>query len=353
MLKTIALTVAMDRREFVHGRGFAPRSCDTTAKRLAAVACAMVAVALIAPQASAQAYPAKAIRIVVPFPPAGATDVVTRVLADRLGQRLGQSVVVDNKPGAGGAIGSDFVAKSTADGYTLLLSTSSTHSIGPVLNPKTPYNVERDFAPIVHVANSTNVLLVGANVPVNSVKELVALAKAQRGRVNYGSSGVGTVVHLMGEMFARMADIEVVHVPYKGTALAMPDLMTGQLTYLFDAYAAAAPHVKSGKAKVLATTGGARSPHLPDVPTVAEAGLSDYTAIVYFGIFAPAGTAPAVTRLLSAETAIVLKQPEVIERFTNLGLEPVGGGPDQLGTIVRSETAKWTKVIRDAGIRLE
>ncbi len=298
-------------------------------------------------------YPTKPLRLVVPFPPGGATDLVSRALAQRFAEGLGQPVVIDNKPGAGGAIGSDFVAKAAADGYTLLMATTSTHSIGPALNPKTPFNAERDFAPIGHVGSSPNILVVGPNVAARSLAELIALAKAKPGSLTYASSGVGTIIHLSGELLRTMAGIDIVHVPYKGTALALPDLLSGQVTMVFDNLVSALPNLRAGKVRALALTVDKRSPLLPDVPTMTEAGLPGYQSDAYFGLFAPAGTPRAVLVRLNTELNRVLKLPDIVEGLARQGIEPVGGSPEQFARVVAADTAKWTKVIRDAQVRIE
>ena len=226
---------------------------------------------LIAPlSVAAQAYPAKPIRLVVPFPPGGATDILSRELARQMSDRLKQQVVVDNRPGAGGTLGSDIVAKSAPDGYTIQMATSSTHSIGPGLNPKIPYNAQNDFTPVAHVANAVNVLLVAPNVKASNVAELTALLKSRPGQYNYGSSGNGTIVHLTSELFKSMTDTYVVHIPYRGTALVIPDMMSGQIHLLFDSIASAMPHIKDGKLRAMAVTSIKRSPLLPALPAVSD-----------------------------------------------------------------------------------
>jgi tripartite-type tricarboxylate transporter receptor subunit TctC len=308
----------------------------------------------VAAPAFAQAtYPAKAIRFVVPFPPGGATDIITRVIAQRLAGELGQPVVVENRPGAGGAIGSDLVAKAAPDGYTILMATTSTHSIGPTLNPKIPYNVERDFAPVVQIAVAPNVVVVSPALGVDSVRELVALAKAKPGQLNFASSGTGTIVHLSGELFKSMAGVDMVHVPYKGTALAMPDLMSGQVSMVVDNIASALPHIRSGKVKALAVTTPGRSALLPELPTVAESGLPGYASDAYFGVFAPAGTPREVVARLNAELGKALASAEVREQLARHGAEPVGGPPERLAATVKAETEKWAKVIGQANVKLE
>ncbi|MFO1324915.1 MAG: tripartite tricarboxylate transporter substrate binding protein [Burkholderiales bacterium] len=303
--------------------------------------------------AQAPAWPSRPLRMVVPFPPAGATDILGRTLAQKLSEALGQPVVVENKPGAGGSIGSDAVAKAPPDGYTLLMATTSTHSVGPSLNPKLPYNAERDFTPVVWVANATNILLVTPALPVKNTAELVAYAKANPGKVNYASSGNGTIVHLTAELFASTAGVSLTHVPYKGTALAVTDLMNGQVSILFDSLVSGMPHVKSGKLKALGVTGAKRSALVPDLPTIAESGVPGFVSDTWFGVFVPAGTPREIVQRLNAEINRILAMPDFREKLETLGAEPVGGTPEQFAAEVRSETAKWARVIREAGIKLE
>ncbi len=297
-------------------------------------------------------YPNRAVRMIVPFPPAGATDIVGRIVAQKLGERLGQSVVVENKPGAGGSIGSDLVAKSAADGYTLLMATTSTHSIGPSLQ-KLPYDPIRDFAPITHVANVPNVLVVSPTLPLASVKELVAYAKARPGQLNYASSGVGTIVHLNAELFRMLTGVDMVHVPYKGTALSIPDLANGSIAMLFDSLASVQPHIKAGKARPLALNSHQRSPLLPEVPTFAEAGLPAFDRYTWFGLFAPAGTPKEIVARLQAEVAAALRAPDLRERFASVGAEPVGSTPEQFVERVLSDTARWAEVIKTANVKVQ
>ena len=312
----------------------------------------LIALLLALPLQAPAQYPQRAIKMIVPFPPAGATDIVGRIVAQKLGERLGQSVVVENRPGAGGTIGSDIVAKSAPDGYTLLMATSSTHSIGPALQ-KLSYDPVRDFAPILHVASVPNVLVVSPTLPVSSVKELIAYAKARPGKLNFASSGVGTIVHLNGELFNMLAGIEMVHVPYKGTALSIPDLANGGVAMLFDSLASVLPHVKSGKAKPLAMNAPHRSPLLPEVPTLAEAGMPAFDRYTWFGMFAPAGTPPDVVRKLQAETVAALKSPDLRERFDAVGAEPVGSTSEQFLERIRSDAARWAEVIKTANVKVQ
>jgi tripartite-type tricarboxylate transporter receptor subunit TctC len=306
---------------------------------------------LFAGLAGAQ-YPNRAIKLVVPFPPAGATDVVGRIVAAKLGERLGQPVVVDNKPGAGGSIGSDLVAKSPADGYTILIATSSTHSIGPVLQ-KLPYDPIKDFAPITHVANVPNVLVVSPTLAVSSVQELVALAKAKPGQLNFASSGVGTIVHLNAELFKLISGTDIVHVPYKGTALSIPDVASGNIAMLFDSLASVMPHIKSGKVKPLAVNAQKRQALLPEVPTLTEAGMPQFDRYTWFGMFAPAGTPPEIVSRLHREVVAALQAPDLLERFANVGAEPVGSTPAEFVERIRSDAARWSEVIRKAGVKVQ
>jgi tripartite-type tricarboxylate transporter receptor subunit TctC len=297
-------------------------------------------------------YPNRPVKLIVPFPPAGATDIVGRIVAQKLGEQMGQSVVVENKPGAGGSIGSDLVAKSAPDGYTLLMATSSTHSIGPVLQ-KLPYDPLKDFAPITHVANVPNVLVVSPVLPVTSVQELIAYAKARPGQLNFASSGVGTIVHLNGELFKMLAGVELVHVPYKGTALSIPDVANGSVAMLFDSLASVQPHIKSGRVRPIAVNAQRRSALLPEVPTLAEAGMPAFDRYTWFGMFAPAGTPQAIVARVNAEVATALKAPDLLERFAAAGAEAVGSTPEQFVERIKSDAAKWAQVIKAANVKVQ
>jgi len=307
--------------------------------------------ALAATVAGAQSWPAKPIRMVVPFPAGGPTDVMTRALADKLTQALGQPVVVDNKPGAGGSIGSDLVAKSAPDGYTLLMATSSTHSIGPYL-AKLPYDPARDFAPIVYVGKATNILVVPPSLPVDNVRDLIEYAKKNPG-LNYASSGIGGISHLTSEMFAAMARVKLTHVPYKGTQLSMPDLMSGQISILFDSVLTAKPHIDAKRIKALAISSRERSPLVPDLPTVAESGLPGFDSWTWFGIFGPAGTPRVVVDRINADVNRIVGDAAIRERFAQLGFDTAGGSPAQFAAVVDSEARKWSQVIRDANVKPE
>jgi tripartite-type tricarboxylate transporter receptor subunit TctC len=288
--------------------------------------------------------------MVVPFPAGGPTDVLTRVVSQKLAERWRQPVVVENKPGAGGSIGADFVAKSTPDGYTLVMATSSTHSIGPVLG-KLPYDAQRDFAPIAQVWNAPNVLVVSPALKVDDVKALVALAKQNPGRLNFASSGNGTIPHLSAELFKLLAGIDMTHVPYKGTGLAIPDIARGQVAMIFDSIITAQQHARAGTVKMLAVSTATRSALLPDLPTMIEAGVAGYESTTWFGILAPAATPREVVTRVSGEVAEVVKAADVRERFAAAGAEPLGSTPEAFAETIRNETAKWARVVKAAGIK--
>lgn len=303
--------------------------------------------------AQTTAYPNRPIRLIIPFPPGGATDIIGRTLAQKLTSQLGQPVVVDNKPGAGGTLGSNEASKAAPDGYTLLLATNSTHSIAPLLYKNIPYSALKDFAPISEVATATNVLIVTPNLPVKDVRELIALAKAKPDALNFASSGNGTVVHLQSELFKLMSGTQLTHVPYKGTALAIPDLISGQTHMLFDSLVSALPHIKGGKVKALAVTSTKRTALLPDIPTVIESGLPGYEVNTYFGLFAPAGAPREIVQRLQREAAAAVQSADVRDRFAGQGAEPVGGTPEALTALIRSETEKWKRVIDNGHVKAE
>jgi tripartite-type tricarboxylate transporter receptor subunit TctC len=302
----------------------------------------------------AQAWPTRPVKLVIPFPAGGATDIIGRTLATRLGTALGQQVVVENRPGAGGSIGSDMVAKAPADGYTVLMGTGSTHSVGPALNPRMPYDAARDFAPVAHVANAPSVLVVGAGFPARTVQELVALLRRSPGRYNFGSSGIGTYPHLSAEMFKwRAGGLFVVHIPYRGTGLVITDLVAGQIAFLMDSVVSAQPHIRDGKVRPLAVSGERRSPSLPEVPTFAEVGIAGMDISNWFGAFAPAGTPPEVLARLNREINAAVRAPEVLERLERAGAEPAGGSPEQFARLIRADHENWKAVIQRAGIKPE
>ena len=309
--------------------------------------------ALVAAWASAQPYPTKSIRIVVPFPPGGATDILARDVAQKLTEAWGQQVIVDNRPGAGGNIGSELVAHSAPDGYTLEMGTVGTHAINASLYAKMPYDHVKDFAPVILVAGVPNVLVVNLGVPANSVAELIAYAKANPGKLNFASSGNGTSIHLSGELFKVMAGVQMTHVPYKGSAPALQDLLGGQVQLMFDNLPPSLPQIKAGKLRALAVTSLTRAPAIPDVPTVAEAGLPGFEASSWFGILAPAGTPPAIVARINAEIAKWLATPEAKEKLAKQGANAAGGTPDDFAKHIATETAKWAKVVKDSGAKID
>jgi len=315
----------------------------------------LLSLSLATSGAWAQAWPAaKPIRLVIPFPAGGATDIIGRQVAQKLSVVLGQQVVVDNKPGAGGAIGSDLVAKAPADGYTLLMATSSTHSIGPVLNAKMPYDAVKDFAPISHIANAPSVLVVGQNFPANTARELIDLVKRNPGRYNFGSSGIGTYPHLSAEMFKwRAGGLFAVHIPYRGTGLVITDLVAGQIAFLMDSIVSAQTHIRSGKVKPLAVSGSKRSATLPNVPTLKEVGVPGMEFGNWFGMFAPAGTAPEIVARLNRELNAMLKAADFVDGLDKVGAEPAGGTPEQFAKTYRDESEGWKALIQRAGIKPE
>ncbi|HZZ91674.1 MAG TPA: tripartite tricarboxylate transporter substrate binding protein [Usitatibacter sp.] len=321
-----------------------------TIRFFAALAAALAAV--LAPAAQADAWPARPVKMVVPFPAGGPTDVMTRVISDKLSQALGHAVVVENKPGAGGTIGADFVAKSAPDGYTLLMATGSTHSVAPYVQ-KVPYDPRKDFTPIVYVGYATTILLVSPALGVESVKDLIALAKREPGRLNYATSGVGSISHVTSEMFATMAGIQLTHVPYKGTEQSISDLMSGQVAMLFDNVMTAKPHMQAGRLKGLAISSRQRSPLVPQLPTVDESGVAGFDSSNWFGIFGPANTPAPIVARVNAEMNAILRDPGVRERFAQLGFDITGGTPAQFAEVVQREGERWSKVIREAHVKAQ
>jgi tripartite-type tricarboxylate transporter receptor subunit TctC len=313
-------------------------------------AIAVSALGLAATSAFAQqaAWPTKPIRIVVTFTPGGAPATLARILADKWAA-LGQTVTVDNKPGAGGNIGADFVAKSAPDGHTLVVGTVGTHAINAALYPNMPYNPQKDFTPVAFLASTPNLLVVNNNVPARTTQELIALAKKEQ--LNFGSSGSGTSIHLSGELFNTLAGVKMQHIPYKGRAAAIPDLLGGRLTMIFDNMPSALPLVKSGELRAIGVTSAQRSAAAPQIPTLAESGLPGFEATSWFALFAPANLPRDLQLKINAETARVLAMPDVKEKLATLGLEPSPGTPEQLATLVQTEMVKWAKVVKESGAK--
>jgi len=302
---------------------------------------------------SAQEYPARTIRIIVPYTPGGTADLLARTMGQKMAASLGQQIIIDNRPGAGGNIGAGLAAKSAPDGYTILMGTVATHAINPNLYPNMPYDANTDFAPIILVATLPNLLVVNPSTPVKNVKELIALAKAKPGELAFASAGNGTSQHLSGELFKKMTGVDMIHIPYKGSAPALTDLLGGQVQLMFDNIPSSLPQVRAGKLRALAVTGPRRSPVLPDLPTVAEAGLTGYSITSWFALFAPAGTPAKVLIRLNKEAAKAIASKELQQQWMAQGLEPAGGTPDQLAEFRRIEAAKWEKIVRESGARVE
>ena len=302
---------------------------------------------------AADVYPAKTVRIVVAFAAGGSTDLLARSVAQRLSEAWKQSVIVENRAGGGGIVGSDYVAKAPADGYTLLLGTNTTNAVSASLYAKLPFDPQRDFAAITEIATIPQMLSVHPSIPVKSVKDLVALAKARPNALNYGTAGTGSTSHMAMELFQSVAKIKMVHVPYKGTGPALIELLGGHLSLMFDVIMTSLPHVQSGKLRTLALSSLQRSPTAPQVPTIAESGYPGFEAIVWFGLFAPTGAPPEIIRKVNEETARVLATPNMRELLAGQGADIVASTPAVFAGRVASEIVKWRKVIQDAGIKPE
>jgi tripartite-type tricarboxylate transporter receptor subunit TctC len=314
----------------------------------------LFAVALLGASRPAPAadYPTQTIKIVVPFPPGGGVDVVARVIAPRLTELLGQSVIVENRGGAGGSLGAIAVAQAPKDGYTLLLGTASTHGTNPNVYTKLPYDAVRDFVPVALITQAPLVLVANNDVPVRTAADLIALAKAKPGVLSFGSYGTGSSNHLVAELFNSMAGIQANHIPYRGSAPMMTDLIGGRIQYAFDGVATTLGYIRSNTVRMLGVSTAKRSPVAPDDPTIAEAALPGFEASVWFALFAPAGTPQSVVDLLNSKVNAALAPAEVREGFLKVGNEPVGGGPDVLAARVQSELQKWTAIVRDKNIRI-
>jgi len=310
------------------------------------------ALLLALPLYAAAQYPTKAVRMVIPFPPGGATDIIGRVISQKMSERFGQAVVVENRPGAGGTIGSDLVAKAAPDGYTLLIATNSTHAVAAVLG-KPPYDPLKDFTLITLLAHSPNVLVVSPQLGINNLRDLIAAAKAKPGALSFASSGNGTIIHLTGELFKSMAGIDLLHVPYKGTALSIPDIAAGRVSMLFDNIVSAQPHLKTGNVKPLAVTTASRSALMPDLPTMAEAGLPGFESSAWFGLFGPAGLPRDVQARVHEAAVAALNAPDARERLLAAGADPAGNGSEDFARLIRSDIEKWARVIKAGNIKAQ
>ena len=324
------------------------QDCNTALRTIAASCLCIVSAA-----GHAQTFPAKTIRILVPFAPGGANDIIARVVSQRLAEPLGQQVIVDNRGGAGGALGAEQVVRSPADGYTLLLANPGPNAINPVLQPKTPYDPIKDFTMITLMAVSPQVLVIHPSMPVRSAKDLVALAKARPGQINYGSSGIGSITHLGMECFKARTKTDMVHIPYQGANLSLTGLIGGQISTMFAALGSITNMLGTNKVKAIGVAANARTPLLPEVPTIAESGIKDFEVVNWFGIVGPANMPrPVVDRLNQAINRVV-QAPETKERFSNLGFEPRGGTPEDLDRHIKAEIARWASVIKSQAIKPE
>ena len=303
--------------------------------------------------AQGQSYPVKPIRIMVAYTPAGTTDILARLIGQKMTEKWGQPVIVENRPGANGNIGTELAARATPDGYSILMATAATHSINNTLYPKLAWDAVKDFAPVSLVALVPNLMVVNNSLPVKSVKDLIAYAKANPGKLAHGSPGYGSTAHLSMELFKSLTGITMTHVPYKGSAGVLADVMGGQVALTMDNIPVYLSQARAGKIRALAVSSAKRTAGAPEIPTVAEAGVPGFEAVSWFGLVAPAATPKPIVEALSAETARILRLPEVNKRISELGAEPVGSTPQQYAAFIQSEIVKWRKVIKDAGVRLD
>jgi tripartite-type tricarboxylate transporter receptor subunit TctC len=313
-----------------------------------------IAVAVLFPLfASAQSFPSKPLRLICPFPPGGAVDIASRATSAELSRILGQAVAVDNKPGAGGNLGGAEAARSAPDGYTLFMSTSGIQAINPALYAKMPFDPNKDLVSVAPLVSLNNVLVLHPSVPAGSVKEVIALAKSQPGKWTFASSGNGTSIHMSGAMFIQLTGIDMLHIPYKGSAPAVADLLGGQTHMMFDNIPSSLPHIKAGKLRALATTGAKRDPALPDLPTVAEAGVPGYESGVWFGVMVPAGTPRDIIARLNAAVVQAARAPEFVKRMTDLGYNIIPGTPDEMTAMIKAEIARWTPIVKASGAKID
>jgi tripartite-type tricarboxylate transporter receptor subunit TctC len=309
--------------------------------------------ALAALPAAAQNYPAKPIRLICPFPPAGAVDIASRAIANEMSKTIGQPVTVENRPGAGGNLGGEAAAKAAPDGYTLFMSTSGIQAINPALYARMNFDPNKDLVPVAPLVSLNNVLVLHPSVKANSVKDVIALAKAQPGKIAYASSGNGTSIHMSGAMFTHLTGIDMIHVPYKGSGPAVTDLLAGQVQMMFDNIPSSLPHIKAGKLKALATTGAKRDPALPDLPTIAEAGVPGYESGVWFGLMVPAGTPKEIVARLNAEAVKGARAPEFVKRMGDLGYNLIPGTPEHMAELIKAEIARWTPIVKASGAKVD
>jgi tripartite-type tricarboxylate transporter receptor subunit TctC len=315
-------------------------------------ACIAIAAATLASGAVAQSYPTKPVRLIVPYAPGGGVDIIARATAQELSKRVNQQIIVDNRTGAGGNVGSDVVAKSPPDGYTLLMA-SPGNTINPSLYAKMPYVPLRDLAAVALVASVPAVLVTNRSLPVQNVKQLVALAKAKPGALTYGSGGSGSTEHLAGEMFKSFAGVDILHVPYKGGAQVMVDVISGEIAMMFVNQVAALPHIQSGRVKVLAVAGTARSPSLPDTPTFVESGFKDFVVSVWWGVMGPAGMPKEIVAQLNREIVAGLSSPEMTQRLKSMSAQPIGGTPEQFAAFFAAETKRWAPIVKASGAKAD
>lgn len=320
--------------------------------RLAGLFFSATALGLATTGVFAQAWPSKPVTLIVPFPAGGTTDILARPLAQKLSEKFGQQFIVDNRPGAGGTVGAGIVAKSAPDGHTILVGAVH-HTIATSLYKKLPYDLEKDLAPVTVTAFVPNILIVNPEVKAKTVKELIALAKSQPGKLNYGSAGNGTTQHIAGELFKTLAGVDIAHIPYKGGAPMMTDVIGGQVTMAFDTSASANAQIKGGKVRALAVTTAKRSPAFPDLPTLAEAGVPGYEITTWYALLAPAGTPKEIITKLQTEVANILKQPDMKKRWEEQGAEIGGITPEEFAKLIRSETVKYAKVVKDSGATVD
>jgi tripartite-type tricarboxylate transporter receptor subunit TctC len=313
----------------------------------------LTVLAALSSAAQAQAYPSKSIRLICPFPPGGAVDIASRATAHEMTKLLGQAVTVENRPGAGGNLGGAEAARSTPDGYTIFMTTSGIQAINPALYAKMPFDPNKDLAPVAALVSLNNVLVVHPSMPMHSVKDVIAEVKAHPGKYTYASSGNGTSIHMSGAMFTHMTGTQILHIPYKGSSPAVTDLLAGQVNMMFDNIPSSLPHIRAGKLRALATTGAARDPALPDLPTLAESGVPGYESGVWFGLMAPAGTPKDVIARLNSAAVAGAKSPEFVKRLTALGYNIIPSTPEQMAEMIKLELARWAPIVKSSGAKVE